>query len=228
MPAFRIVCEGDTDFVVLDAALSAVYGEHTATMIQPEKSLFAGRAYTEMGSGWRGVKKWCEQARDEFGGLKQRLGVMLVGGADALIIHVDADIADHLDCRHPCPPASDTADAVRSHVLRWGGEKELPDGVVLCVPAQSTETWVIAALDPGSLFVAGDVECKDAEAYLCGRKGPKLVARKSGKGHKGYRKHTGRFAEAAKIVRDNWPRVRATCSQASRFTAELGQALIPK
>jgi len=227
LPQLRVVCEGDTDFIVLDAALSAVYGEHVATMVQPETSRFAGIAYTEMGSGWRGVRKWCEQARDELGGLGARLELMAaLSAVDALIVHVDADIADELGCRHPCPPASDTTDAVRLRVLEWAGEEAVPGGVELCMPAQSTETWVVAALAPDSAFNDGDNECKDAEAFLCGRRGPKLVRRRSGS-RKGYQKNTGAFQAVAPAIRASWPRVEATSSEAARFSEELRAAARP-
>lgn len=227
LPQLRVVCEGDTDFIALDAALSAVYGEHVATMVQPERSRFAGIAYTEMGSGWRGVRKWCEQAHDELGGLGARLELMAaLSGVDALIVHVDADIADELGCRHPCPPASDTTDAVRLRVLEWGGEEAVPDRVVLCVPAQSTETWVIAAIDPDSPFNDGDNECKDAEAHLCGRMGPNLVRRRSG-GRKGYQKAPDAFRAMAPTIRSAWALVETACSEAARFSDELRAAVRP-
>ncbi len=45
------------------------------------------------------------------------------------------------------------APATRSgaRILSWLGVAATPDGVVLCIPAQTIETWVLAALDPAFL-----------------------------------------------------------------------------
>ncbi len=72
--------------------------------------------------------------------------------------------------------------------------------------------------------VTEDVECRDAEAYLCGRKGRKPVTRRSG-GRKGYQRHPGAFIGAADAVKASWRHTAATCSQADRLTAELSRAL---
>jgi len=93
VPHFSIVCEGPTDFHVIDAVLRELTPmDYTRTMIQPESAEFAGEAVAETGRGWKGA-----------------------------IIHVDADIAtdSEVDCARPCPPASDTTDRVRDIVLGW-------------------------------------------------------------------------------------------------------------
>ncbi len=220
VPILRVVCEGDTDFVVIEAALGHLLDDFVATMVQPERAKYAGNAYTEMGSGWKGVRKWCQQTRDEFGGVDSRLSRSL-RGADAVIIHVDVDIAskDELDCVRPCPPAGDTADEVRAKVYSWLGGGEGTTRLVLCVPSMSTETWVVAALYPGDRFVDDTIECKDAEADLCGRPGPKLVRRR--RGRRGYQKDSTNFRDQAPKVTAEWSRVADLCSQAGRFSRDI-------
>ena len=225
-PTFRIVCEGDTDYVVLDAILSAVFEDHVATMIQPERPAFAGKAYTEMGSGWKGVRKWCAQCQERDGGLARAMVQSPLSQVSALIIHVDADIAGQgdIDCERSCPPASATVDELRSKVLEWAGEERVPDHVVLCIPSKSTETWVVAALYPGDAIVGPKLECKDTEAYLCGKPGEKLVTRESGRQRRGYRKHPPAFKKAASAITAHWADIQRACAQAQRFAAELALA----
>lgn len=159
-----LVAEGETDKVVIGAALVSMLGDrsYVLRLLQPEDSLplgppgpFAGLT----GGGWGGVYKWCQGTVRDNGG---RLGEHpLFMEYDILILHLDADVAgrkysdyhitdpaNDLPCEESCPPANATTDKLRKVLLRWCGEDDVPERTVLCTPSRSTETWVMAALFP--------------------------------------------------------------------------------
>jgi hypothetical protein len=91
------------------------------------------------------VRAYCRSETDVIA-LSLDLGVV--------VVQVDADVARKnredfdRDLTRPCPPARDTCDEVRSEILSWLGFTTQPARLVLCVPAQAIETWVVAALGP--------------------------------------------------------------------------------
>ena len=134
----QVVCEGKTDFVVLKAAVAALVGDNecSITLIQPEPPAFDG----ELGAGWKGVRAWCCQYVDLFGGLSRGLASVTFQDVTALIVHVDAGIAEEaeVDCATPCPTRNHrpeqgvcpamlaTVDALRGTVMAWAGEESIP------------------------------------------------------------------------------------------------------
>jgi len=218
-----LVCEGDTDVAVLSALAEALTpGDVIVDCVQPERPLDQPARYGELGSGWEGVRRWCERQRQRFGGLPAAMDEPPLAGSRALVVHVDADIADHPDvnCSRPCPPASDTADALREFVLReWCAEERLPARVVLCVPSKSTEAWVLVALYPDDRLARPDIECRPEPETLLKQRPERLVSGPEN------RKNTAAYRAAAPRVAESWPRVGAICTQAERFDRELRAAL---
>ncbi len=162
--------EGPTDAIALEAILSAVFPdvELEFQTLQPEGS----RAFGSTGHGWAGVYRWARQAVREGGGAIS--GCSVLEHHDVLIVQVDADVAhttywrasirdaprDDLPCDRPCPPASATTNALQAVILGWLGEAACPQGVVLCTPSKSIDTWVLAAVCPDNHVVQrADWEC---------------------------------------------------------------------
>ena len=227
-PSIKVVCEGDTDITIIQAIIASVIeSDPIVTQIQPEKALFAGSDYGELGSGWHGVRNWCQQQVEIFGCLTKCISADPLRTDAALIIHVDADVAGEkeINCEKPCPPASDTVDELRKVVLNWCLEKGnlVPDRVVLCIPSKSIEAWVLAALHPRCRFVNSTLESrKNPEALLVG-KSDKLVHKKSNR----YKKNTAAYKDIADSLTAAWQDVCNKCSQAARFTNELIVVLGP-
>ena len=161
------IVEGPTDSIVLAAAIESLLPgeEFEFQTLQPELSAAFEAPGGEMGLGWSGVYRWCRQAADEGGGCVSQASVFAFH--DLLVVQMDADVAgmtyksgriedesDDLPCEKPCPPASDTTDALRLVILRWMGETEVPDQLVLCTPSKSMEAWVMAALFPNNKVLA--------------------------------------------------------------------------
>lgn len=160
-----LVAEGPTDKVIIKAAIESMLGERSYILkqLQPEGSV----AFDSMGTGWSGVYRWCRQAVSRSEGKIRN--DPLFSTYDILIVQLDADVAENdyaqaglcdavedLPCVQPCPPASNTTNALRQVLLRWMGEETVPPKTVLCTPSKSMETWVLAALFPSDQAVQSE------------------------------------------------------------------------
>jgi hypothetical protein len=213
--AIRVVSEGPTDTIVIRSAVAALGVEAVITQIQPEdnSNLLGGDSLGEFGGGWKGVRAWCQSAVKN-GGLQVTLA-----NARTLVVHVDADIAydKEISRAQTCPTARDTADAVRSTVLGWLGVTRPPNGIVLCVPAMSTEAWVFCALFPSDRMTA-NIECRREPAALLIPKKPKLVAKKGRR----YVKDPVAYAQAHNPLVAGWNKpIPHFCAEGARFLEEL-------
>lgn len=181
----QVIAEGETDKIVLDAFIEAILGDagFVSTLIQPETSRAFGHAGAH-GGGWKGVRAKCFEMRDR-GGVEA--GGYLAN-TDILLVHVDGEVADdpEVACAKPCPPPSDTADALRQTVLSWMGGDTGDPRVVVAIPMKETEAWVVAALRPGEKLLQGTgeacFECRDKPSALLAGGAPRLL--RSGKKHK--------------------------------------------
>lgn len=220
-----LVCEGPTDNIVINAAISSLLGGRTfvLTQLQPEESI----AFGTTGAGWAGVYNWCLQAADQGGGSVSNNP--LFDTYDVLIVHLDADVADEtyangnivtiatdLPCSMPCPAASDTTNNLRTVLLRWLGEIAVPPQTTLCTPSKNTEAWVLAALFPlDRIVTSGELECHDSPANALSSKPlPSRLVRAGKKMRQKYQDKSGDIERA-------WARVRGICTEAERFSVEF-------
>ncbi|NQU26115.1 MAG: hypothetical protein HQ567_32920 [Candidatus Nealsonbacteria bacterium] len=217
--------EGPTDFIVLSAAIKSLLRDEEFVFhsLQPEFSAAFAAPGGQMGLGWSGVYRWCRQTADQGAGRVSQSPVFAFH--DLLIVQVDADVAGKtyksgwienetgdLPCEKPCPPASDTTDALRLVILRWMGETEVPDQLVLCTPSKSMEAWVMAALFPTNRFVArSGWECHANPAAQLGQQPIK---------HR-IEKRPQDYAAKSAEFRTTWPRVRRKLTEADRFSVDF-------
>lgn len=220
-PRIGLVAEGPTDYELINAALKAILQRpFILTLLQPENSL------PVMGAGWGGVLKWCDAAgQRQVGSLDADPTLALF---DLLIIHLDADVAlkhyadcgpvmaaralekawPPLPCHHPCPPVDDTCTALQAVLSGWLGQAQAGAKTVLCLPAQSTGAWLVAALLPAAHPLCHGLECNPAaEAGLTTLPIAQRVKQKS---RREYRAH-------ATSVIEKWLNVKVLCSQAAIF-----------
>lgn len=201
-----IVAEGPSDLILIEALIKAYDPASRVTRIQPEPTLGTS------GSGWRGVKAWCEEAAQD---LTVWMSVDPDSPMDVLVVHVDCSMAHVLGVDEPCPPASRTARALRRIVAhQWLGiSGDVPDWLKIVTPASSTDTWFAAAAAPLPA-VLGSVECiwpSAVENHLVSKR---VFKRKSD----GRMAKPGRRCEAvAKLVVEEIDGVRAACPEADRF-----------
>lgn|SRR6185295_16588119 len=206
-----IVAEGPSDWFALEELIKAVRPDVEFQHLRPDMTLVSRSPH-----GWRGVKAWCQQEG-------QRLETLLTGVSGlpihVLVIHVDCSMAPHVDALRDCPPARDTADALREVVVRdWLGLSALPESVVLATPSWTTDTWIVAALDPpytGSL----PLECDDrAERELSQRR---LLRLRDGE----VKKPEAKYRPLAEAMAQALDRVCAVCTEALRFREEFVAAV---
>lgn len=214
-----IVCEGITDFRVIESALRSLRParDWIPTMIQPDFSA-AFEGLGPFGGGWKGVRGWCNET----------LPLLDLDPPDALIVHVDADVAheDEVDCACPCPPPCDTTNALRSYIQQYWCNNQLPAIAVLCTPSKNTECWVLQALYPDDPFVRnGELECRlQPESLLCGKK-EKLVRRKKAERGYKYQKNDEAYIAHQETITAQWDVVRQNNIEAARFSSALLEIL---
>ncbi len=215
-----LVAEGPTDYEVIQAALKAVLANpFVMTLLQPEAT------QPKLGTGWCGVLKWCHEADQRHNGPLETDPTLV--GFDLLIIHVDVDVAglqypncgpsvetwakknswESLPCSQFCPPISDTVNALVPVIQSWLGRVTLGDRTILCLPAQSSGTWLAAAvLPPGDPLLVGgecDLTLEEKLSRL-----PKTQRIKKSK--REYQAHAPHLTQ-------QWGQVKQLCSQAADF-----------
>jgi hypothetical protein len=221
-----IAAEGPTDVIVVGSILRSVLGNRpfVLTQLQPEGSV----AFGTRGGGWGGVYKWCKaSAQRGLGRMSQ--DALVFANFDALVLHVDADVAScayeeanivpeesdlSLPCEEPCPPPAASVDRLRNVILSWCGETAVPSRTTLCVPSKNTEAWVLAMVVPQDpLVTSGTLECNPDPA---GRFSQQKAAVRFKKAQRDYK-------DRADAMTTSWPALIASgrVSQAIRFQQEF-------
>lgn len=214
-----LVAEGPTDYVIIEAALKAFLPQpFILTQLQPEATK------PEIGGGWGGVLKWCSMVGERFQGPIDQDPTLL--GFDLLIIHLDVDVAtfnyadcgEHLallaqqkgwaslPCAQVCPPVGSTVQALQTVITSWLGQASL-GGTVLCLPAQSSGTWLAAALLDAAHPLLTNAEC---DITVESRLAQLPKSQRVKKSRREYMQH------AAELT-NKWADVKNMCSQAGQF-----------
>lgn len=220
-----LIAEGATDAEVIRAALKAVLDTRPfiLTQLQPEATR------PELGSGWCGVRKWCRAAGLRHSGPIDADPTLRL--FDLLIIHLDVDVAGFayadcgqeaaaqaelfgwpsLPCAQPCPPVESTVYRLEAVLKSWLGAAQLGRKAVLCMPAQSSEAWLAAAVLPSVHQFGYGLECvANLETRLSSQ--PK---------HLRVKKTQRDYRSKASNITDHWETVKAQCSQAAAFEKSL-------
>lgn len=214
-----LIAEGPTDRFIIEAALKAILPRpFILTQLQPEAT------QPKMGSGWGGVLKWCYTASERFAG--PVTSDPTLSDFDIVIIHLDVDVTgfsyddcgvnvaqmavdsgwQNLPIHCVCPPAEDCANALIPVIESWLGAASLGE-TVLCLPAQSSGTWLAAAYLPaGHELLANEPECDRIEAQL--ERLPKQLKVK---------KSQQEYRSKAPTITTQWNKVKQVCHQALRF-----------
>ena len=207
-----IVAEGKSDWLALEELMKTIHPDVDFVRLRPDMNPLASRS----SYGWKGVRAWCQQ---EGGRLETLLAGVIGSPIHLLVIHVDCSMAHNVDALHPCPPARATADALRETLIRdWLGRPSLPDFVVLATPSRTTDSWIVAALDPP---YAGNepLECDDlAERELVRRR---LLRLRDGE----VKKTEGKFRPLAEAMAQALDRVCGICTEAERFREDFAAAV---
>lgn len=224
MKKIYLVTEGKTDNIVIEGLVSEWLGseDYLPRHIQPPSSDFIDEVDDNLSEGWKGVVDWCQGERSVGpAGRDEALEI-----ADCLFIHIDADVAYDQDFKSPVfssnpPSAANQCDWVRAHIVDLLGGT-MPHNVVLCVPPQDLETWVLTALHPDVADAHQPIELKSHPASLLVSRAPyKLVRRKDGGRLK---KDVGKYEEHLSRIVKGWGNCTdaavARSPQALRFELE--------
>jgi hypothetical protein len=224
-----LVAEGVTDYEVLNASIESMMKGRSfeLKLLQPEESVaFTGHGDAgPLGGGWRGVYKWCQLAMTRGDSLRDD---PLFLAYDLLILHLDADVAGEdpanyavhpipalrgiLPCEKPCPHPSHTTDALRSVLLSWVGESEIPPKTVLCTPSKCTETWIVA------IFFPNDREMKK-KGWECHPEPEKRLGQQ--RKEKRFSKSVRDYRQRAAGIQDGWSSIVGRLTEARRFERAL-------
>ncbi len=222
-PRIGVVAEGPSDRVILGAALDEVLcgSDYVLSALQPPTTALASSG--PLGGGWRGVMEWCRRLGAEGVPVAETVAF---ANHDVVIVQIDADIAQEPDLaalhlHHPCPPALPTCDAIRSHLLALMGISDCPAKLVVCVPAQNMETWVLVALYPGDIPLSDHVECLPNPKARLYKKPEKLVVLKDGQ----LRNQPRAYGAQVASIRLGWGGVTERCSEAAQFEDAVALAI---
>jgi hypothetical protein len=134
-----IVCEGQSDFAILNAVIQKLCPEiDDVLLLQP---ILDSVGHAQGASGASGVRSWCTQfGKDLDSVIDPGVGPRL----DLLVIAMDADAAIESGIDDP-PRHASAYDGERlcAKIRSWLGA--LPRQVVIAIPAMAIESWVIAA-----------------------------------------------------------------------------------
>ncbi|CEG51392.1 hypothetical protein ACIGHJ_07250 [Stutzerimonas kunmingensis] len=226
--SIALVAEGDTDLVIIEAALRAILEQpFTLTQLQPEATR------PKMGTGWCGVLKWCDASAQRHSDCLDSDPTL--ARFDLLIIHLDVDVASEsyanagdtvqkmaqeknwhvLPCAQPCPPVIDSVVPLKAALDSWLRPASRGTKTVLCLPAQASGTWLAAASLPNGHALLTGAECNiNVESRLSGLPMDLRI-----------RKKVREYREHAPNVTRNWPVVKAVCSQALDFESAVLAAI---
>lgn len=193
MVALSGVVEGKTDAIMLQCFATEILGTERIvwTTVQPETSVaFGAVSLGPHGGGWRGVQGKCLELA--------ATGIATVlANADALIIHLDGEVAFEPGVCQPPPArvATDIVQALKTQVMAWLGTTESQPRIVIAVPCMETEAWLLPTLRPGRV-PAANVEVAHKPSKLFGSGRPKLVEQSGKKKTALYEQNRARFREA--------------------------------
>lgn len=226
MKIIYFVTEGNTDKIVLEGLIQDWLGteDFVSRHIQPPSSEYMSELVVNLSQGWKGVTAWCRGERKI--GAVSRDEVLLQ--ADCLVIHIDADVA--LDAQFFDPPLGLPVvprvhcDWVRSQIsIMLGGA--VPNNVVLCVPSQDTESWVLTALHVDISDANQPIENCEKPARLLPKKPHKLTRFRDGE----LKKLGQAYSEALPSIIRGWSNcidpVAGRTPEAIRFEAETRSVL---
>jgi hypothetical protein len=132
-----IICEGSTDFAVIEALALTLMPADECVLLHPDfDRLRAGD--TSAGTGWQAVRKFLRKNGPALG-----LGVY-----DALIVQVDASIRFTTELTkaglRACIEDEPELGPLCEHVRSWAGGA-LPEGTIIALPREDLERWLLFA-----------------------------------------------------------------------------------
>ena len=233
-----IVSEGPTDYLVLRAVIDRISGEENRYLsLQPEPDLM-GR----FGNGWKGVWRWCKETasvNDLFQEIQPHIDAIVIQ-MDGDVIRKEKEVhcqCDTTSCDDkgtvfplycakkggmcpvniPCRSHEETIEERMNHGILTLKES-LSDAdmnqIVITIPCDSTDAWVVAAFDE-----IDDIESIDDPWKT-------IIAKEKyyhGIRVRGDKKNTVTYAQFSDHVAKAWESVTQRCQSAKQFEVEINQ-----
>jgi hypothetical protein len=212
MATAGVVCEGHSDFAILERVLIKLWPElDEILLLQP---ILDSLQRAQGASGSSGVKEWCERNANKLSAvIDSGVGPKL----DLLLIALDADAAISAGIEQP-PKNASAYDASRlCKVIRGWLGKPLPSQLVITIPAMAIEAWVVAAY----FKTPAKPETLENPATTLVTKG-RLEFEKRPKRQRKVVKPPATYRTFAEQVAGKWPRVRRVCAEAARMEQKIG------
>lgn len=228
-----VVCEGSTDFVLIDEIIkhvgSTVNKKIEANLVYPPVDSTSGNVSQ---GGWSGVQTWCKQNATQRQSGQDRVGALLAfTGAAFIIIHLDTDIAHLLEVNGQKFTGSlgQRRGWCKRALGQWLGIYARSARIRYVLPTKQIETWILATFDEDS---KPDIFPKAVKNY---QRIEDVEARLLGLGYEEDSERPGRIYKQATIYRDN-PRyaqrvienfgaVKGRCKEARKFFGMVSAAI---
>ncbi len=231
-----IVSEGPTDYLVLKAVIDKITGECNRYLsLQPERDMI-GR----FGNGWKGVWRWCKETESVNMLMKEVQPQMdaIVIQMDGDVIRKEKEahcLCDSTTCENkgkvfplycdnyatecpviiPCESHENGIKAMMEHgeeLLKSALNAGEMSQIVITIPCDSTDAWVVAAYDG-----MDDIETREDPWKT-------IIAKKKdyhGIRVRGDKKNVRTYAAFSDMVAERWDKVTQICSSAKRLDQEV-------
>ena len=148
-----VVCEGSSDFAIIEGLFEHVSSEtgKEFEIVLTEPQLDAtGKKHQKF--GYEGVKSWCLHKKHKY----EQQGVDFIGSmmtlsqADCLLIHLDTDIAERVSCSSDANVYNGTGDRrswCHAAVDYWFGAVKDGQNIIYLLPTYQIESWILATHD---------------------------------------------------------------------------------
>lgn len=133
-----IICEGSSDFVLLEALALDLLPADECVQLHPDFDKLRATGDSSHAPGWQGVRKFLQTS-----GPALALAVY-----DVIVIQVDASIRKLRELKLPQPEAlegePEPLDALCDHIKSWATDG-LTESAVIALPREDIEAWLVAA-----------------------------------------------------------------------------------
>jgi hypothetical protein len=133
-----IICEGSTDFTVIEALALDLLPANECVQLHPDFDKLQSTRDPAHAPGWQGVRKFLQTS-----GPALALPVY-----DVIVIQVDASIRKLAELKLPSleedAAESESIDLLYKHVEGWA-TIGLPESAIITLPREELEAWLVAA-----------------------------------------------------------------------------------
>jgi len=236
---YLLVCEGQTDFFVIDEIARKLSDlDNVDIKITPLSPQYDATSQTWPRHGWTAIRNWCKvygrKSHADVSHLDPHLrqaalrknwqAMLALSQADGLIIQVDTDIAEHITDGSPFDPStSHRRDYLEASVLLWLNEPNKPQPIYLALTTHALEAWILAThpesepvfSDLAKPFNYEDINNLEARLIRLGYQSTKY------RGQTKLSKKESLYKHYAMKVAENLPQVRARCPSAEALCSHL-------